>query len=456
MLIALPSQITIDFSLIKNTLTPVSQPLAQRLPPKWQWEKPLIQTQTFTSDLPFVFGLDIQGGTQVTLAADITALPEADRQAAMDSAQEVLRRRLDLYGISETSIRGSVLNGQYQILVEIPGVDQPGAALELIGQTAKLQFREAGAETLALQTAAVASPSAAQAYIESFLPTELDGTKLERATISFHPQTQEPSISLKFTPEGSVLFTTLTERNLNKPLAIFLDENPLSFPVVSETIYGGEAALSGGFTLEQAKALAAQLNAGALPLSLEVVQQETIGPSLGQASLQQSLVAGLVGLALVMCFMVLIYGWGGVIANIGLLAYSVLTLALYKLLPVTLTLPGIAGLVLSIGMAVDANILTLERIKEEVRSGKNWSVALNRGFGRSWESIKGANIATLMVCAILFNPLDWGWLHTSGPVRGFSLTLALGIGVSLLSGVFFSRILMKLFLAPPKHLEDPL
>jgi preprotein translocase subunit SecD len=454
--VALPATSTYSLLPLKNNIENVIPMLAEKLPNSLNWEKPVFRFGEFTNDKTFALGLDIQGGTQVTLAADMSSISESERATALESVLEVLRRRVDLYGVSEPRIRTSVLGDQYRIIVELPGVNQPEEAIALIGQTAKLQFREPGAETLALQQEAVASQEAALAYINSFQPTGLDGEKLEKATVTFSPQTNEPTVSLQFTGEGSQLFTEITQRNISKPVGIYLDDQPVSFPVVNETIYGGQAMISGGFTLEQAQTLVAQLNSGALPVSLEVLEQQTIGPSLGFASLQQSLIAGIIGLVLVMCFMTLLYGWGGVVANIGLIAYGIVTISIYKILPVTLTLPGMAGLILSIGMAVDSNILTFERIKEETRAGKPWSVALKRGFGRSWESIKGANMATLAICAILFNPLDWGWLHTSGPVRGFALTLALGIVISLFTGVFFSRILMQLFIAPPKTQEDPL
>ncbi len=452
--VALPNAWTFDLSGLKTFVSRISPALAETVPPVWTFEKALVDFRglgiPFRTDAPFMFGLDIQGGTQITLAADMKDIPESERKTALASVQEVIRRRVDLFGVAEPRIRTAVLGDQYRIIVELPGVDQPEAALQLIGQTAKLQFREPNEETSRLQLDAIASPEAALAYIQSFQPTELDGQKLQRATLTFDPQTNEPTVSLQFNETGAQLFADLTTRHVNQPLAIFLDEQPLSLPVVNEPIYGGQAAISGGFTVEQAQALVAQLNAGALPVSLSIVEQNTVGPSLGEKSLQQSLAAGLVGLILVMAFMVLLYGASGLLATIGLIAYGIITLAMYKLIPVTLTLPGVAGLVLSIGMAVDANILTFARIREELRAGKSWNLALKNGFGRSWEAIKGANLATLAICFILFNPFNWGALHTSGPVRGFAFTLALGLVISLFTGVFYSRLLIQLFLAPPK------
>ncbi len=403
----------------------------------------------FRTDIPLQYGLDIRGGTQVTLEVDMNQIPEADRETALTSAVEVIRRRVDLYGVAETNIRTAVFQDQYRIVVELPGVDQPETALQLIGQTAQLQFQEFQYEE-ATPSADLETAEATPTATGQFVATGLGGDQLSRATVQFNPQTGEPVVNLDFTPEGADLFAEITERNLNQPLAIALDNQIVTAPIVNQAIYGGQAQISGQFTVEEAETLATQLNAGALPVPIEIIEQTTIGPTLGQESLQKSVVAGAVGLILVAFFMIFLYRWSGFLAVIALLAYGVLTIALYKLIPVTLTLPGVAGLMLSIGMAVDANILTFERMKEELRANKPWKRVIKDGFGRSWDSIKDANIATLAICFILFNPFEWGFLHTSGPVRGFALTLALGIAVSLFSSVYFSRILIQLFLAPPR------
>ncbi|MCD8485161.1 protein translocase subunit SecD [Candidatus Woesebacteria bacterium] len=406
----------------------------------------------FRTDVPLQYGLDIQGGTQVTLEVDMSSIPEADRETALTSAVEVIRRRVDLYGVAETNIRTAVFQDQYRIVVELPGIDQPETALQLIGQTAQLQFQEFQYEE-STSSADLESEEATPSVTGQFVATGLGGDQLSRATVQFSPQTGEPVVNLEFSAEGADLFAEITERNLNQPLAIALDDQIITAPIVNQAIYGGQAQISGQFSVEEAETLATQLNAGALPVPIEIVEQTTIGPTLGQTSLEKSVFAGMVGLVLVAFFMIFLYGWSGFLAVIGLLAYGIITLALYKLIPVTLTLPGVAGLMLSIGMAVDANILTFERMKEELRANKPWNRVIKDGFGRSWDSIKDANLATLSICFILFNPFEWGFLHTSGPVRGFALTLALGIGVGLFTGVFFSRILLQLFLAPPKQTE---
>lgn len=438
--IALPSQLTIP-------ALPIGTPQVTMAVPRPSLQR-LGSTYQVPANIPL--GLDIQGGTQVTLAADMSGIPESDRPVALESAAEVIRRRIDLFGINETTLRTSVFQDQYTLMVELPGIQNPQDALELIGQTAQLQFWELTPVSLPDEEADATASALLAGLDSTFAPTQLGGQHLQRSTVQFDPQTGQPVVALTFNPEGAQLFAELTERNVGQPIGIFLDQQPVSSPLVNQPIYGGQATITGDFTLEEAELLATQLNAGALPVPISVLEQTSIGPSLGQASLEQSVRAGFIGLVLVAVFMILIYRGAGVIALLALIAYAILTLALYKLIPVTLTLPGIAGLMLSIGMAVDANILTFERVKEETRAGADWSTALKRGFGRSWDSIKDANIATLIVCFVLFNPFEWGFLHTSGPVRGFALTLALGIAVSLLTGVYYSRLLTQLFLRPPQ------
>ena len=437
-LIALPQEIVIPLQWVQRW-----QP---NLPPAVAIQKIPIDLRDkgipFSTTAELRQGLDIVGGTQVTLEADMKDIPEAERKIALESVKEIMRRRVDFFGVSEPRVRTSVWGNQYQIIIELPGLENPEQALSLIGQTAQLQFRESIADE------SVATRSAEE-YFNSFQPTQLDGKKLKRAVVQFD-EYQNPVIGLQFTDEGAKLFAELTEKNVGKVIGIYLDDQVLMLPQVNEPIYGGQAQITGQYTAEGAKIVVSQLNAGALPVPVKIVQQKNVGPSLGQESLQKSVLAGVIGLGLVALFMILLYGWAGFIANIGLIAYGCITVALYKLVPITVTLPGIAGLMLSIGMAVDSNILTFERIKEESRAGKPWKTALQLGFGRSWESIKSANLATLTICTILFNPLEWGFLNTSGPIRGFAVTLALGIAVSLFTGVFFSRLLIQLFLAEPK------
>ena len=391
----------------------------------------------FSRDLNIKKGLDLQGGIEVILEANMDDLAQSDRQDALDSAREVLSRRIDLYGISESSIKTLTTDTSYRISVALPGIDDPQAALDLIGQTAQLDFRELPEGT-------------DSASILDFVPTGLTGKDLKKSTVQFDQNDGTPAVGIEFTKEGGEKFGDITENNIGKPLAIFLDNFPISVPSVQNRIDGGQASITGNFTIEEAKNLAITLNAGALPVPIEIISQQNIAPTLGEESVNKSIRAGAVGLAMVALFMVLLYGKLGFIADIGLLIYGLITLAVYKLIPITLTLPGLAGFILSIGMAVDANILIFERMKEEIRKGHQWQHAMELGFGRAWDSIKDANIATLITTFILFNPLEWNFLNTSGMIRGFALTLFLGIIISLFTGVFVTRTLLRAYYVQEK------
>jgi preprotein translocase subunit SecD len=292
----------------------------------------------------------------------------------------------------------------------------------------------------------MSASTSAMLLFTGFKPTELDGSKLKRAAVQFDQKTGEPVISIEFNEAGTKLFSDITKDNLGKMLGIYLDGSPVALPRIQAIIPNGMAQISGGFTVEEAKQLAIQLNAGALPVPISIIEQRTIGASLGKQSVRDSVQAGLIGIGLVMLFMVLIYGFKGFLASLALLVYAVLTVALYKVMGITLTLPGIAGMLLSIGMAVDANILIFERMKEELRLGKPFSRAMELGFGRAWDSIKDANLATIMTALILINPLDFSFLNTSGLVRGFGVTLLTGVLISLFTGVVVTRTLMRVFL----------
>lgn len=375
-------------------------------------------------------GLDLQGGTEVTLEADMDDLAPADRQDALDSAKEVIARRVDLYGVAEPTIKTVISQDTYRILVALPGVSNPDEALELIGQTASLDFREL---PVATDTATYAD----------FKLTELTGKDLQKSSVSFNSQNGKPEISLQFTEDGGKKFAEITGRNVNKPLAIFLDGVPLTTPIVQQQISDGRAVINGEYTIEEAKNMVITLNAGALPVPIQIIKQQNIAPTLGAVSIANSIKAGAVGLGLVALFMILNYGWLGLIADLGLVIYGLLTLAVYKFVPITVTLPGLAGFILSIGMAVDSNILVFERMKEESRKGNDFLGSMELGFGKAWDAIKDANIATLITTFVLFNPFDWSFLNSSGMVRGFALTLFLGIAISLFTGIFVTRNLLR-------------
>ncbi len=392
----------------------------------------------FKKELEIKQGLDLQGGLQVVLQAEMGDIAENQRDTALEAAKNVIERRVNFFGVTEPVIQTSKTSGRYRIIVELPGVQDTEQAINLIGQTAQLDFREGVFEELPPE-------STQSAQITGFKETDLTGKDLEKAQVTFEQNTSAPQIAIKFTDEGATKFEEITQRNVGKPLAIFLDGQVISAPRVNEAISGGEAVITGQFDLEQAKNLAIQLNAGALPVPITILEQRSIGATLGQESVQKSLIAGIVGLGLVAFFMIGYYGRLGLLATIGLVIYGLITLALYKLIPVTLTLAGMAGFLLSIGMAVDANILIFEKIKEELRAERPKLAAMEAGFGRAWDSIRDANICTLITCFVLFNPLGWSFLNTSGMVRGFALTLGLGIFVSLFTGVVVTRTLIKVF-----------
>jgi len=386
-------------------------------------------------------GLDLQGGTHVVLEADMTAIAVVDRADALASAKNIIQRRIDLFGVSEPIIQTSVTNNQYRLIVELPGVKDINQALDVIGRTAQLDFRELPADATEAAT-----------FLD-FQPSGLTGKNLKRATVQFD-QKGLPEIALKFDSDGAKLFADITKRNLSKVVAIFLDQFPVVIPRVQTEITSGDAVITGSFTLDEAKNLAIQLNAGALPVPIQIIEQKNIGASLGQDSVQKSLKAGLIGLEMVMLFMILYYGWLGFLADIALIIYALITFALYKLIPITLTLPGLTGFILSVGMAVDSNILIFERMKEERRWGKSWKSAMELGFGRAWDSIKDANVATLITAFILFNPFDWSFLNSSGMVRGFALTLSLGIAISLFTGIVVSRTLIRVLYKDPTREQE--
>jgi len=267
--------------------------------------------------------------------------------------------------------------------------------------------------------------------------TELTGKFLQRSSVQFDPNDGSPQVLLQFDSEGKDLFADITRRNVGKPVAIFLDGYPISIPTVNEAITSGDAVISGKFNIKEAKLLAQRLNAGALPVPIELINQQTVGATLGKTSMEKSLQAGIIGVILVAFFMIIFYRWPGVLAVISLIIYGLIVLAIFKLWPVTLTLAGLAGFILSIGMAVDANVLIFARLKEELRSGKTISVAINEAFRRAWPSIRDGNISTLLTCFVLIQ-------FTTSIVKGFAITLALGVLVSMFSAIVITKYLMKI------------
>lgn len=383
---------------------------------------------------PLKLGLDLQGGTQLILETQMEKIDLENRDSALESAKGVIERRVNLYGVSEALVQTSKLGQQRRIIVELPGLKDASAAANLVGKTAQLDFREMPA-TLSAQE------------LEAAKPTGLTGADLKRAQVTFGSDQGArtgPQVSIEFTGEGGKKFAEITKRNVGKPLAIFLDEQPISAPTVQQEIVGGSAVITGQFTTEEAKNLSIQLNAGALPVPIKIIEQRSIGPTLGQESVNKSLVAGVIGLTIVTLYMAAYYGFLGLIADLALVIYTLLVLAIFKtgffiLPPVTLTLAGIAGFILSVGMAVDANILIFERMKEEIRWGKSKSLALELGFKRAWSSIWASNVSSLMTAAILIG------MGTS-LIRGFAITLAIGVIVSMFTAVVVTRTFLRLLI----------
>jgi len=272
---------------------------------------------------------------------------------------------------------------------------------------------------------------------DQWINTELSGKHLKNAQIVFDPNTNQPQVSLVFNDEGKDLFSVITKENLNKPVAIFLDGQPISIPTVQTEITNGEAVITGDFTIPEAKLLAQRLNAGALPVPINLVTQQGVGPSLGAKSIEQSIFAGLIGLLAISLFMILYYRLPGLLSVISLTSYGVIVFGIYQLIPVTLTLAGIGGFILSLGMAVDANVLIFERIKEELADNQSLDLAIKNGFQRAWPAIRDSNFSTLITTIILF------WFGTS-VIKGFALTLSIGILVSMFSAIFITKVLMQL------------
>lgn len=390
---------------------------------------------TIQKNFDLVLGLDLAGGSHLVFEADTSKISDEKKKTSIEAVRNVIERRVNLFGISEPSVQTSTFEGKERVIVELPGVKDTKSAVDLIGKTAQLVF----AEVEEMEVPEGATPSS------SLKLTDLTGAELSGADVTFDTTDGKPAVLIQFTKEGGEKFSMITEKNTGKLLPILLDDEIISAPEVKEKITGGSAQITGNFTLEEAKQLSIQLNAGALPIPVNLVEERTVGATLGSESIQRSVNAGLVGLVMVLVFMILSYGRLGVVSAVGLIIFGLITLSLYKLIPVTLTLPGIAGFLLSVGMAVDSNILIFERFKEE-KLKRPLADALEVAFGRAWDSIRDANVATIITSLVLMNPLDWPFLQASGPVRGFAITLLMGIAISLFTGIFVSRNLLRVFI----------
>jgi preprotein translocase subunit SecD len=408
---------------------------------------PTVPINVAGHDIYSHLGLDLVGGVQVLLEADVPADVEVTSKS-METARTIISNRANgMLGVGEALVQAV---GERRIAVELPGETDPASAIAVLGETGQLEFVDMGtlssnqARDLVGTTLVTDYPTtpkdidpSTQVYHTIMAGTDLDQVGVQQSKAG------EFMVVFSLNTEGAKTFRDYTTNNVGKYLAIVLDKEVISIPVVKTAITGGSGSISGNFTAESANDLAIQLRYGALPIPLKVVESRTIGPSLGQDSLTKSLVAGLIGFGFVVLFMVGYYRLPGLLADLALIVYIAITMALFKLIPVTMTLPGIAGFVLSIGVAVDANILIFERMKEELREGRRLNQAIDMGWDRAWPSIRDSNFSTLITCTILF----WfGNAFGASVVKGFAVTLALGVGVSLFTAIIVTRSFLHLFL----------
>jgi len=431
-------------------------------------------------DVPFSLGLGLQGGLHLIYQADLSQSDPADHKESMEGLRDVIERRVNLFGVREPQVLVQKRGSEYRLLVELAGFEDFNRAIELIGETPYLEFKEerpADDQKRALREVfketegqpisdeqllnicanvdpqlifAIESSTGEDPCFQSIIPVPLTGKYLRSSSIQFDTNTNQPFVNLELDEVGAEIFASVTERNIGKPLAIYLDGILINWPRVNDKISGGRAQIT-GFTIEGAKLLARNLNAGALPVRITLISQQSIGASLGEESLNKSLRAGMVGVIAVILFMVLLYKVSGILGVISLMIYISLLLAILKIIPVTLTLPGIAGIILSVGMAVDANILVFERLKEEFHSSRqgdglsdgksrgsgDFLLILNHAYARAWTSIRDGNVSTLITCLILF------WFSTSF-IKGFALTLGIGVALSMFSAMIITKYLMRL------------
>ncbi|MBP7212091.1 protein translocase subunit SecD [bacterium] len=371
---------------------------------------------------PTKLGLDLVGGSRLVLQAQKTANVAKITPDMMDSLKFAIENRVNKLGVAETVVQQI---GDTRLLIEIPNVSDLKQAKEFLGETAELEFKKPGPTVNGEQT---------------WFPTSLTGKDLSKANLSTNSSNGEWVVDLTFNDAGTKKFGDLTKKLVGKQMAIFFNGEMQSAPVIREPIIGGNAQISGGengFQYEEAKKMVDLLNAGALPVPAKIIEENTVGPTLGADSISKSKVAGVIGISLVMLFMLAFYRLPGLIADVALICYSIMLFALFKIVPVTLTLAGIAGFILSIGMAVDANILIFERTKEELRQGRTLFTAINAGFDRAFTSIFDSNMSTIITCIILY------MLGTS-VVKGFALTLAIGVALSMFSAITITKNIMHL------------
>ena len=413
---------------------------------------------------PFRYGLDLAGGSQLTYTADVSKIAASDVPALMEVLRQVIEKRINVFGVSEPNVQveeSSVVSSDkaHRLIIELPGVTDVNKAIDSIGKTPLLEFKLVDAKIVSQKQSAaalIASSSASGTSgmnvsnikvdgtpvdeLDPYVDTGLTGRYLKTAALEFTAGNGgrlagEAIVSIVFNDEGAALFEKITREHTGENLAIFLDGEVISAPRINEAITGGKAVISGNFKPEDAKALAQNLSFGALPVPIELASTQTIGGALGAEALGQGVRAGVIGFIILSLFMILWYRVPGIVAVIALSIYVVLMLALFQLIPVVMTAAGIAGLILSVGLAVDANVLIAERIKEELIAGKDVQHAISEGFSRAWLAIRDSNTAHIIAAVVLF------WFGTS-LIKGFALVFGLGVVVSMLSAITISRTLL--------------
>lgn len=400
------------------------------------------------SQFKFKYGLDLNGGTHLAYRANVEGLDPKDVDASMDVLRQTIEKRVNIFGVSEPLVQvemGSSFadeKDKYRLIVELPGVTDTEQAIASIGQTPLLEFKllREDFDVSSIQEKLNASTTSEQEIdtliANAYQSAVLTGGDLKRASLVFDPTSRQPLVSIEFNEKGSKIFEQVTGEQIGKELAIFLDGKLISNPVIQQKIVGGMAQINGEFTPEEARDLVNNLNFGSLPVPIELISTQTIGATLGQQTLilgAQALIISVIAIAL---FMIVFYRLPGLVASVSLLTYVAVMLALFKVIPVVLTAAGIAGFILSLGMAVDANVLIFERIKEELDNRKKLTDAIKDGFDRAWSSIRDGNITSILAAVILY------WFSDVSLVKGFALVFGLGVIISMLSAVLVSKTLM--------------
>jgi preprotein translocase subunit SecD len=366
-------------------------------------------------DLKIREGLDLQGGSHMVYSADLSSISEGDKEDAMNSLKKVIESRVNSFGVTEPIIQTSKSGSEYRLLVELAGIKDTEQALDLIGKTANMEFKEFS-ET-------------------EFVSTGITGKDFKKASVTYD-ELGKPQISIEFNSEGANKFAEVTTRLVGQPLAIYLDDELISAPTINTAILNGSGVITGDFEYDEARELAIQLNAGALPVPVSIIEQRTIGATLGQDSVKKSIIAAAIGIVVVSIYMLFAYRILGIFSTIGLGLYLLFSIALFKIFGITLTMGGIAGLILTIGMSMETDVLVFERIREELRNGRDFAHASFLGFNLAWPSIRDSNAVSLIICALLFT--------AGGTVRGFAIVFAIGVIIGLITTFFGTRSLIEL------------